>query len=1141
MSCQRILAQINNAVPASTVSASSVLPAARQVFQQATTRNGNGAVVLSGDYAGAADAAFDVEIRTPTTGAELATTPVFSGAGNGTLEDLSIDGGTAAQDITVTLVDVGTETSAAQLTIYGDILLRAKTAGSGGNALVLTVTPSLALSTTPVGALSTAFEKDAQDWTDQRGDFGAVPLLPDGTIPTTAPRIVFGGDLSRVYRHYKRWDGDQWRYGVSPKLAASYPEGSTVNTVSGDYSVTVTDGVTPETYNTITTLYSLTTALSASALIEVVGAVGNNAKPNGIAAIDLPIRTSAFALPIVANAPERMPELTEVTVAASSPTETITIECTKNSPVGGERWAVRSKAAGTALVDAITGNLYTASDSVQFKIPVIPRAASPVSGVIAITDRNFPRGADDDTGIPAICLDRPQLGAIASAKTLRLVWTARPPEDCNCNDAAVSGGPSAACLGIDIEGEAVMGTLVAGYQSRLETLYTWRADFIAANTNLSTVNGMLTTVYQDVDLANQVTKIFADCLAELYADSDTPDSGALSLWDADLSAMDTALSQLEAIEAEPSSGVTRWIVGTSYASGDDILPPLERKNGHSYRIFPQPIQFDIPDTTTVGEYYAVTAFAPTADVDTWPTNGGSTSVAGIGTFTAGSDTHTREGTAILQDLGPYGDADNVTTADPATLRRSVEQFVQRYSAKMDLVRITGGIVPKSDASGGDGCWRDPGDAFWWVIEGTAYLPVFNNVYYHSAVLSPNDAGEMVPISTHEFGFGLQVACAERLQEGDSITIVIGDVAADYPYQIGDKYQIPIIGGGPLSFTGGVDGSDTLTWAVQGSVDGALDDYALDLDEDPYADGGLNFTIHRGGIDFALDDRFSFSVEAGGQFRWRKDGGSWSADTAISATVSLSDGVTALFQSGAAPSFVAGDTYSYSARQPHAPNHTQSAHGETWKWSGTGATLTLAWASDRTVSMVGLLRHGLSAPATVSIVLKNAASATLATITPTVAAGRPIVAVLDTILTTVRSIEVTLASATGMNLGWFYAGVPFEPSNNARMTWRRAYALDRSGGINPRGAYLGSGRSGEMTWEDFLTQSSADTLLALIDDCKVDGDAPIAVVPQILFPQDSVLARIDSDALDLSDWYEFQPDDRTRRALSLTLPLAAVLS
>jgi hypothetical protein len=1135
MSCQRILARINNAARSATVSASSVLPAARQIFQQQTTRDGNGAVVLSGDYEGAADATFEVEIRTPSTGAELATTPVFSGAGNGTLEDLSVDPGTAAQDITVTLVDLGTATSAAQLTIYGDILLRAKTAGSGGNALVLTVAPNLVLSASAVGALSTALEKDAQDWTDQRGDFGAVPLLPDGTIPATAPRIVFGGDLSRVYRHYKRWDGDQWRYGVSPKLAAAYPEGSTVYTVTGDYSVTVTDGVTPETYASITTLYSLTTALAASTLVEVVGAVGNNAKPNSIAAIDLPIRTSAFALPIIASDPDRMPGLTDVSVAASSPTETITLECTKNSPVGAETWAVRSKAAGTALADAVTGALYTDSASIQFRIPVIPRVESPVSGVMAITARSFPRDTGDTTGVPAICLDRPQLGASASSKTLRLVWTARPAADCDCSEATVSGGPSSKCLGIDIEGAVDMGALVAGYQSRLETLYAWRAGFVSANTEI-TVAGELRSAQLDLQLADTATTKLAECLADIFGDSDSPASGALTAWDSAMTGLDSDLTPLEGVDGEELTGITIAMENdATYGNPITVGVPTEGQ-----------IIITLAGDKTLRRYVCL-------KIETVSGTGGTTSRYYLPTH------HDRKiekwslldsgnlvtGSALWQDLGAVaaGDVDINSDAGIAAqpgIAWDVETFASRYQAKMDYVRALAGLVPKSDAGGGDGCWRDPGDAHYWVIEGTAYLPVFSNVYYHSVVMAPNADGKMVPTSTHEFSFGPQTGCEERLKVGDSITITIGDVTANYPYQIGDTYKIPIIGGGPLSFAGGVDGTDMLTWAVRGSVDGALADYELDLDEDPYADGGLNFTIHRGGIPFALDDQFSFSVEAGGRFRWRKDAGSWSSDTAIADTVVLGDGLSALFQSGAAPAFVYGDTYSYTVRQPNAPDHTQSAHGEAWQWSGTGATLTLTWASDQTISMVGLLRHGLVSPATISIALKNSGGTTLATIAPTVAAG-PILTALTAPLTTVRSMVVTVASATGMSLGWVYAGVPFVAPYDAKMTWRRSYAMDRPNGINPRAAYLGAGRAGELAWEDFLSQEAADTLLAMIDDCKMDGDAPIVVVPQILFPQDAILARIDTDAVDLSDWYEFQPDDRTRRALSLTLPLAAVLS
>lgn len=1180
MSCQRILAQINNAVPSASVSASSVLPAARQIFQQQTTREGNGSVVLSGDYEGAADATFEVEIRTPATGAEMATTPVFSGAGNGTLEDLSIDPGTAAQDITVTLVDMGTATSAAQLTIYGDILLRAKTAGSAGNALVLTVTPNLTLSASPVGALSAALEKDAQDWTDQRADFVSVPLLPDGTIPATAPRIVFGGDLSRVYRHYKRWDGDQWRYGVSPKLAAAYPEGSTVHTVTGDYSVKLDNGTTPETYASITTLYGLLTALSASALVEVVGAVGNNAKPNGIAAIDLPIRTSAFALPIIVSEPDRMPDLLAVAVSADSPTETITLECTKNSPVGSESWAVRSKVAGTALPDAVTGALYTASTSVQFVVPVIPRVESPISGVISITDKNFPRATGDTVGVPAICLDRPHLGGKASSKTLKLVWTARPAADCDCSTATVSGGPSPDCLGIDIEGDdSNMAILEAGHRARLEKLTRWLKAFVAANTAMGS-DGELRAAENDIALATQAAAELGGCLSDLYTtpgavlDEESWEAGGTYLEDAVVRPAiangyryrattggvsgGSAPTWPTAIDATVADGTVIWtcVSKTAPYAWDEVLAGLDSDlsaletlsaelSGVMKNLEPS-TAYTLNDVAQLSSgsamiiRYCVCIQAGTTGAsfaDGVPTEIGAQFMSGSATFRV-----VTQAEAYARTAGGSGDINyTAKTANNPGFLFGPDEFALRYATACDEVRAIAGLSPKkSNASSGDGCWRDPGDAHYWVIEGTPYLPVFNNVYYHATVLAPNDSGVLVPTPTFEFGFGLQVACAERLQAGDSITISISDVSADYPYQIGDTYKIPIIGGGPLSFTGGVDGTDTLTWAVQASVDGALADYALDLDEDPYATGGLNFEIHRGGIPFALDDRFSFSIEAGGRFRWRKDAAAWSADTAIAASVALADGLSALFQPGAAPSFVEGDVYRYSARQPNAPDHTQSAHGETWKWSGSSATLTLAWASDQSVSMVGLLRHALTAPATVSIVLKNAASATLATLAPTVAA-RPILSVLDTPLTTVRSIEITVVNAGGMALGWVYAGVPFEPSHNARVTLRRAYALDRSSGLNPRGTYLGAGRGGEIAWENWLLQDEFNALLSLIDGCKTDDDAPIVFLPQVDHPSDAALARIDSDALEVSDVFDFQPGDAARRRLSLTLPLAAVLS
>lgn len=102
-------------------------------------------------------------------------------------------------------------------------------------------------------------------------------------------------------------------------------------------------------------------------------------------------------------------------------------------------------------------------------------------------------------------------------------------------------------------------------------------------------------------------------------------------------------------------------------------------------------------------------------------------------------------------------------------------------------------------------------------------------------------------------------------------------------------------------------------------------------------------------------------------------------------------------------------------------------------------------------------------------------------------------------------------------------------------------MERSAAVNPRGTYLGLGASGEIRWKDWLSQSEADHLLTLVDACKADGDAPLVLLPDIEFPQDAVLSRIDGDVLDLSDLFDFQPNPNERRLLSLTLPLTAVLS
>lgn len=1098
----RLLAQANNAVPLATVTASSVLAATRTVFPLPSVRTGHGQVALSGGYTGADDAEIELEI-TGASGTVSVSQPVFAGAGNGTLIAPSAGAGAIEQAVTVTLADLGTTTTAAEAVLWGAIRLRAKPPGAAGNTIQLTVTPALTLSAQPVGALSSALNKDTEEWTETKHDFGAVALLPDGTLPTTAPRLALGRDLGQVYRHYKRWDGRQWRYGVSPKLATDYAAHSPVHPVTGDYAATVTDGNATEIYPSLVTLYDLLIALAASALVEVVGVIANDRTPGGNAAIDLPLRTTPRVLPVIASAPERMPSLREVKATPQVATETISVICTANTPIGAETWAVRSSALG-ALPDAVTGVRY--DGPVQFTIPVIARdpKSAPVEGSIAITTRSFPRPTDDKIGIPAVCLHHPKLGAKASNKTLKLVWSARPPAECDCTDGQVSGGPSPSCLGINLtdDGGTPMGTLAAGYQSRLIALYQAQRQFVATNTALET-GGELRAAELDLQLIETATGIFAKCLADLFADSETPTTAALTAWDAALTALGNDVATLATLGTAGTPSLQVLAANTAYSAGAIAI---------------------IYTSSGMGYFRCIVSGTTGADT-------------GI-VVELGSTAWTRI-TAAEAMATTTADDINTSPAAGGGFAYDVATFVKRYTSQMDHIRALAGLVPKSDASRTGGvCWRDPGDAYYWEIDGEGYLPVFNNVYYHSAVLGEDGK----PVSTYEFGFALRVGCPERLKLGDSITIRVGvgdGVKADYPYQINDRYDIPTLAGGPLNLAGGITGTDTLTWRVESSTQGLLPDYPLTLAELAYSGGDLGFTIHRGAIPFALGDQFRASVEPGRLFRWRKDGGSWSADTAIAASVALAEGLSAGFQSGVAPSFVAGEVYRFAVRQPHRPGHVQSPHGETWRWSGSDAALTLAWPTDQPVSMLGLLRHQLTAGAIVVLRLLDAADAVLYEWEPTINHG-PLLNVLPAPIQA-RKLTISLAAAPGMALGWVYAGVPFATRHGPSITLKRQWAMERGSERNPRSAFLGRGASGEVRWEDWLSQGEWDALLGLIDASKADGDAPIVLLPNVEFPNEAALVRIDQDELDLTDLFDFQPNPNERRLLSFTLPLTAVLT
>ncbi len=1133
----RFLSNDRNAAALAAVSASSILPAEASAFPLPRTRQGTARAIIAGGYTGAEDSRFEFEIVS-ANGGGLLSAPVFSGAGNGALSDLAA-AGVPAQPFTLLLASTGVPTKTAAVDFFG-VKLLAKTGGAAGNGI------EIAVSTVGIAAKPTvySFLEDVKAGTSElkgpQWDFGCFQLTADGEIDPRTPRLRFGHD-PQVYRQYKTFSDGDWRYVIDPPLVRDLPAETPVYVLAGHYAVTVTAGATIEPYPGIVTLFDLLNAIKTlSNLIDVQGVVVEDRTPGGMAAEDLPLRTDAYALPATYAGNAKFPGLGAVTVAPSAPTEIVTLECVDVVTLGGETWSVSGSVSG-ALADCETGRPYRAG-SYGITVPrVIPPATDAPTGRIKVTDISLvarPEGAQD----VELCVKPIVAGAKAKAKTVEVVYAKKPAvKDCKCENAKVVGRLDFRCLGVSVEEGATVG-IVAAYQARLENLYAFRQQFILGNTGIA--GGALRTVIEDVDLANRVTDLFARCLDEMFVTSDPP-APALTEWEAALTDMASDLAALGNIQAPPAT--PRFEFGAFYEDGEIVLPPVGQDTGHTYKVIlgfmdvsplktgPGPYP---PDYQKATNFRADTA----AGIGAWPIDGTAVAVSGYGQYPVAFTQTTAPVKAMLADQGPYAGTDATAGAGTATLGHTVEQFVQRYAARMDLVRAKAGIVPKSDAGRrGSACWRECDGDYEWQVGGREYLPACTNVPYHSCVEKIDQNGREYIESTQEFGFVIRCACPDRLLPGDKFTIAIdNDAGPAKAYAAGDTIKIPVIAAAPLELAGGQDGDDTLTWTVRGSAGGAWPDYTAPVGAEPlYSHGGLQFRVKQGGIPFALGDQFQFAV-AGGAFRWRRDNGAWSGNLAIAADpVDLADGLSLAFLPGPAPAFVADDAWAFDVKQPHAPKLARSPDRGAWRWAGAGADWTAEFPADTTIAAMAIW-HDCPAGAWFVAEGLNAADSVLwSRMIP----YRPGLAVavfeVAQALADCRKVRLVMSGASGGSIRWLWCGVPWSPEcEAATIKLQENWLMDRGA----RSARLtGRGGGGEIGWsvqdKAWLESADWDNLLAMLDYVKARQDQPVVFLPNAEYPAEARLVRLGGDDLDATDWRDFQflPE----RALDVQLSLSAV--
>lgn len=1056
------------------------------------SKTGGGVVTLTGD--GVEDATYDIEVVNNTiVGTPTVSTPVYTGVGNPVMSLLAASGGTAAQRFGVTLIDLGTDTTHA-FTPWQGVTLQAVASGSGGNSITIEVDESGIVRTGTDYALLEAITRDANEYVGDAWNFGAPTLNPDGTIPSSAPRISFGAD-PQVYRQYREYVDGRYVYRFSPAPVRDVQEGARVYAVTGTRLVGIQSGIFLWTY-TVTTLYSLLTQIiaDASCPIDVVGAVTNDLSPGGMAMVEMSVRTVSYVQSIESDGTVfvRGAEL-DIDVTDDAPTELLTITCKRSDYIGAELWEVRGTVSGE-LADAVTNVAYDGTDY-DFTIPqLLAPTIEPAAEKSAVLDL-----VARDTGeqLPKLCVENFVLGADARDRVFTYRWAQRVTE-CTCDDVEIDGGPDGDILGTEDEyvGELIPVTL----QTRVQSLYNWRNTFVASQ---ASILAGTTVVTGDTSLAPAGT-VAADV-------TDVTSAGAAD-----------AVSLLQRVGAAVKvDRVDIRAANKAVALLHETLVDIYDTNGAA-----------LPGAAGTAWDSALTDLQ--------------TDFSALSTLVGSNFWRTWSAYAVHAAMF---DEDALRVAQNAfsnaLLTADFDGYMEKWRARMDYVRTIGGVSPDFEGSTrpGNDVWQDEGGTAWFESE-NGLLPIQPGYYYHSCFLSEDD----IPVATREFGIGVGIGCVEAMKAGDKLVITInasGNVRVTY--QVGDQFRVRVVNGSAIPLGGGQTGTDTQTWRVLGSVAGALADYSLyKPTPGTYSTGGLTFKITPGGINSALGDEFEFYIE-GGQFRWRKNAGSWSANTQIAATVAIDAPISAQFDSGAAPSWVIGDSYSFSIAALHtlarlcSPVDGARLNGDTT--GGTQAsiayTATMFDATERTF----LFARNLTSAVAISLSVWDSVHAVLLWGNDyNLNEGDNAIDLTDDIDGFSDGDELRFAL---YDVGY---PVPVIPPMAGLWLGHPVELELPTGAVDPgvtkKRIKLGTptrskARLGATIQHSAVAESAFADFLDRLNDAAVNHEGRFAVVWPAGTQSECGIVKVTGDELEVEDEFDFQPADNTDRLLKFQLSLEPV--
>jgi hypothetical protein len=302
-------------------------------------------------------------------------------------------------------------------------------------------------------------------------------------------------------------------------------------------------------------------------------------------------------------------------------------------------------------------------------------------------------------------------------------------------------------------------------------------------------------------------------------------------------------------------------------------------------------------------------------------------------------------------------------------------------------------------------------------------------------------------------------------------------------------------------------------------------------------------LQPGGIPFEVGDVLAFDIE-GGRLRWRRDEGAWTDADIHGATIDLGDGLALVPTPGAAPSFVAGDTWRLQAVATHGTARMrQPRAGRAFAWDGPAVTIDIDLGAALPIEQVMLAMHQIDLGA--SVTLSGGAAAPGEWTQPLPLHPGLALALVDPAHSAaVRYLRLAITGAgEGGAIGWLWAGCGWQPSVTPNIVRTRSYVLSRGAGINAGALYRGAGIAGTWSWDldgdaAALLSDNCAGLFGLLDHAAAQGAEALAMVPDLLAPQDAALCTIDADQIELRDEGHWQ--STASRVVSLSLPLRPVV-